>query len=207
MKRMLCLIVGLLFVSCVQANLLTNADFELGDLGQMGSVSIDGWTTWGTNGWHHDDTVYKYDGKGVKLWWDATGIYQDFDAVAGETYSFSLEAISSSADMLKGWDLEFRVEWYNESGIIIGSSTEIGRFYGSKSDVELGDGVESWKTISAALQAPDLTTTGRIIMDLTHAGDWGWTGGSVFFDNASVIPEPATLVLLGLGSIVLLRRK
>jgi hypothetical protein len=48
-----CLLFALSFP--VWANLLTNGDFEDGNTGQVGSVSIPGWNSWGSNGWHHND--------------------------------------------------------------------------------------------------------------------------------------------------------
>ena len=46
---------GLLFLWALtaQANLLTNPGFEDGPTGPINSP-IPGWSTWGSDGWHHD---------------------------------------------------------------------------------------------------------------------------------------------------------
>ena len=68
--------VMLLLVSgvSVQANLLANGDFEEGDTGQLGVVPIPGWNSWGDAGWHNDDAGCVIDTKGMKFWWDSSGI-------------------------------------------------------------------------------------------------------------------------------------
>jgi hypothetical protein len=196
-----------------QANLLTNGNFEQGDPAWLGdNPSIPGWTFWGTNGWHMNDAGYKFDDKGMLVWWDDVGMYQDvFGVTVGQAYEFSVSAISKAADPLKGWDLMVKAEWTAESWATI-SSTEIGRFIGAKSVSNAGDGTDTWKLISGTAIAPEGAAHGKIYLQLVHDGDgadWGYTGGSVCFDNASVVavPEPATMALLGLGLFFIKRRK
>ena len=207
-KNVLTLILVVCLFSNVQANLLLNGGFEEGDLGQLGSVTIPGWTYWGTDGWHHDDAGYKFDDKGLVVWWDSVGMYQDvFNVTVGQEYTFSMNAISPTADPLKGWDLVVKAEWLDAGWSKIGE-TEIGRFVGSKSATDAGDGAEIWKEISGTSTAVEGAAHGRMFFQLVQAGDWGWTGGKVYIDNASVVvPEPATLVLLGLGGALLRKRK
>jgi hypothetical protein len=84
----------LLIACCVavsQANLLNNPGFEDGPIGQLESITIPGWNTWGSAGWHHADAGNTIDTMAVKLWWSDTGYWQDVDAVEveGHTYTFS----------------------------------------------------------------------------------------------------------------------
>ncbi len=205
-KVLVTLIVSLLMCAGAQANLILNGGFEGGDLGNIDSVTIDNWTKWGNSGWHHDDAGYKNGDKGMKYWWDSTGMYQDFDATAGVEYTFSLAAISPSADMLKGWDLIVKAEWLDANWAVLGGEV-IDRFVGAKSETNPGDGTDTWVTLSGTSTATDGAIHGRIVMYLEQAGDWGYTGGGVYFDDASVVPEPMTIALLGLGSMALIRRK
>ncbi len=204
---MVLVLIGCL-VSNVQANLLLNGGFEDGDLGQLGSVTINNWITWGDSGWHHNDAGFKFDEKGIKLWHDSTGVYQDFDVVVGTEYTVGLSAITAGSDALKGWDGVVKIEWTDASWINVGGS-EVGRFYGAKDDKGIaGDASDTWKEISGAAVAPAGAVHGRLVYYLEQADNWeSTTGGSLYWDNAFVTPEPATLILLGLGSVVLGRCK
>lgn len=204
--------VGMALCGVAQANLLINGGFEEGNVAWLGDGPIiPGWTYWGTDGWHHSDEGYKLDQKGMLIWWDSVGLYQDvFDVVAGQEYEFSVSAISKSGDKLRGWDLVVKAEWTAENWATIGS-TEIGRFVGAKSESDPGDGTDTWKVISATSTAVEGAAHGKIFFQLVQAGDWGYTGGSVCFDNASVVlvPEPASMALLslGLGGLLFAKRK
>lgn len=206
----LCVCLGIILCGNARANLLVNGDFEQGNCAFLGDGPvIPGWTYWGTQGWHMNDAGYTIGEKGMLVWWDDVGLYQDvFDVVVGQEYQFSVSAITKATDKLKGWDLVVKAEWTAENWATIGSS-EIGHFVGAKSESNPGDGVDTWKLITGIVVCPEGAAHGKIYFQLVQCGDWGYTGGSVCFDNASVIliPEPATMALLGLGSLLFIKRK
>ncbi len=214
MMRKVVILAGVLLCSAMAAvapaNLLLNGDFELGELGQLGSVTVDNWITWGNSGWHHSDDGLKFDDKGIKLWWDATGIYQDFTAAVGAEFLFEVYAITSQTEALKGWDAVVKAEWLDASWQFV-AGEEIGRFYGEKDDKGIaGDPISTWKLISGSATAPEGAAYGRIVMVLEQADNWqSTTGGAIYWDNASVVmvPEPLSLALLGAGALCLRRKK
>jgi hypothetical protein len=183
----------------VRAELLTNGNFEDGDTGQLGVVAIPGWNSWGDAGWHNDDAGRVIDTKGMKFWWDSAGMWQDFAATAGTTYDYSVQVMDSSGDTsANNWDLQIEAEFYNATDTQIASAA-LGYF---DSTIQPDD---TWVEIGDSIVAPAGTTYGRVVIRM-----WDWNdtiGGALYFDNVSVVPEPASLILLGLGGLLLRRRQ
>ena len=193
------LISVLLFGVSADANLLINGDFEDGDIGQVGSVEIPGWSNWGDAGWHNSDAGATIDSKAMKFWWDSVGLWQDFSATAGQTYAYSVQVMDWSGDTsANNWDLQIEAEFYDAESQQL-TSVVLGYF---DSGVELDD---TWVQIGDSVVAPAETAYGRVVI---RAVDWQENiSGSVYFDNVSVVPEPATLTLFCIGGLFFRRSR
>lgn len=165
-----------------QANLLTNGDFEDGDTGQVGSVSIPGWDSWGNNGWHHDEAGRAIGTKGMKFWWDQVGMWQDFAAVSGETYAYRVEVMDwSGATSSNNWDFQIEAEFYDQSGTAI-IKVVLATFDSSTQPDD------TWVEIGGSIAVPANTAHGRVVM---RTADWHeGIAGSIYFDNVSVVQVP-----------------
>jgi glucosylceramidase len=163
----------------VHGELLTNGDFEQGVTGQIGSVAIPGWNSWGTNGWHNDDAGAVIDTKGMKFWWDGVGMWQDFSATAGTTYTYSVQVMDASRDTsANNWDFQIEAEFYNAANAQL-TAVVLGYF---DSTIQPND---TWVGIGNSIVAPAGTAYGRIVLRQVH---WqSGIDGSLYFDNASVI--------------------
>lgn len=191
-----------------QAQLISNGGLEGGTQGQFGSATIPGWSTFGTEGWHHSDPGGFHGGSlAVKVWNENTGLYQDFAATAGTSYDVSAFGLSASNDGLAGWDGVLKIEWFQGNTPL--GSQEIDRFVGGS------DPLGSWVQLAGVGTAVAGADKGRIVLGLTAVGT-GNRSGSLNWDDASVtlaaIPEPSSVALMGVGlatalGAVLRRRK
>ena len=165
----------------VRANLLTNSGFESGNTGQVGSVTIPGWETWGNSGWHNDDAGAVIGTKSMKFWWDGTGMYQNFTAAAGTTYDLSVQVMDFSGDTsANNWDLQIEAEFYNSANHVI-SEVILGTF---NSTTQPND---TWVQIGGSAAAPANTAYGRVVI---QAVDWQeGISGAIYFDDVSVVAE------------------
>jgi hypothetical protein len=181
-----------------EANLLSNSDFETGDTGQFGAVTIDNWTTYGASGWHHTDYNHSAGGsKAIKIWWDDTAAYQDVTVAEGVTYNFCGYAYTPAGgdELGSGWNGVYKVEWL--SGDTKLSENEVGRFIGGT------DAADSWKALSGEYTAPSGADTARVFLSLVNM-DSTWSEphtGSIGFDDlsAEAVPEPASIMLVASG--------
>ena len=68
--------------------------------------------------------------------------------------------------------------------------------------------INNWHTISAEFDlAPGFNVGTRQLITLWARTDGNYLQAAVRWDNISLVPEPATLALFGLGGLTLLRRK
>lgn len=188
-------------------NLILNPSFEDGTgqgtgLDNDPAPAIDNWTYWGADGWWTDEAAHDAT-YSIKRWGTGLGIYQDFAANADTAYNFSLWAFDNSGEAMGAESyLELRVEWFDGDpglgGTLIGGDS-IDTFYGETA-------TDTWTELSGAATSPSGTQVGRFVAVTEDDGVWS---GAAIFDDASVVPEPGTFVMLIMGGlgIALLRNR
>jgi hypothetical protein len=189
-KYLVVLFVAGLMAVPIQAELVTNGGFE--------SDLSTGWWNWSpdteTQSIIRQDVVVYGGSYSVEMDSATDGTWQElgtnaFEVDADTTYSLSLvynEVGWVGAGInLKYWD----ADWTE-----VGSQQWIDLVYSTE------EGTETWTAFGT-----DFTTAaGAVYMEVKIA-QGGW--GTLYVDNVSVVPEPATLALMALGSTLLMRRR
>jgi hypothetical protein len=195
MKKVLVLSALLAMIGIANANLLVNGDFELGSNGTTApDTAALGWSQYNSSGgWNNRETTGNPVPDNYLIAIGAAGGYGAFAwqdvAVADDGSTYQLFAEAS----LDAWwlnNLYLKIEFY-DAGLanMIGFSESA--HYGQPGyDTGL-----PWANYSVSGVAPAGTAVVRVML-----GTWG-EGGTARFDNVvrEVVPEPATLALLGLG--------
>lgn len=186
-KRMMCLLAaGLMLSGSVWANLLTNGDFNAGDLS--------GWWTWVPDSVNQSisiETAYTYDATPNARIWSATdGAWQEmgqsFAVADGAAYVLSL--VYNATDWanaginLKYWDSSWNYVGYQWITLLTPPNSG------------------QWTSFVQAFTTPAGAAYAEVKFVM---GGWG----TLYVDNVSVVPEPASLLMLGLGGLALVRRK
>ena len=193
-KNKICLFISIALTAVLilsttsQATLLTNGDFETGD----GA----GWSIAGTNFAIVNSPAngsYSASLLGVDTSWS-----QSVSGTEGVEYTLS-------GDMRHGaWNKReamLVLEFWDAGETTLISTTEIGRLLKASSD-------NTWFSYSGSVVAPDGTGLVKVILLMEYVGGGaGAQAGQAYFDDVVLVPEPATVALLGLGGLFLLRRK
>ncbi|RKY24477.1 MAG: hypothetical protein DRP62_03660 [Planctomycetota bacterium] len=201
MCRKLFLLVSLVLMLALalptQANLLTNGDFNTA----LGAE----WGIWGDMGWVNQEVITPAPGlEGV---YDGTlqmsigdgdgngsrGMYQVVAGTAGVEYTLDIQGGAQD------W-------WWPNGKAYLKFLDSCGGELGSY-EIDITADFTDWdmgvpyQDFSISATAPSGTT--QVKVDLIE-----WAGsGTVWFDNAVLTPEPATIAILGLGAMFLRRKR
>jgi len=186
---------------------LSNGDFALGSDGTTApdTVALD-WSEWNGGGWNNREANIHGIGGDTNNYYKALGnggitdqgIWQTVPATAGLEYKASVD----SGDT-EGWwfaNGEIKIDFMDAAETVLGSSLTHWTHVS-------GDTPLPWDNYSTTAVAPAGTTQIKVLL-MNQGNDPGneWAyGGTMRFDNAAleVVPEPATLGLLGLSGLAL----
>jgi hypothetical protein len=202
-KFSICVVLVLAAMLCTSANaanLLINGDFALGSNGTTAPDNVAlGWSTWNSSGgWNNRETAqnpvpgdYLFAiGAGGGY---GAGVYQDVAATVGTNYTLTADSALDNWWMNHGY---LKLEFWDAGNVNMVGFAESAHWGQPGYDLGL-----PWANYSISGVAPAGTVTVRAAL-----ASWG-EGGTARFDNAVLTPEPATLAILGLGGLLLRRRK
>ena len=204
-KFSICIVLVLAALLCTSANAvgLSNGNFNDPASGEWPT----GWTGWNwSTGWanHENKPAVSYDGSYYlnvgNGWYDGGGGFnQIVSATAGTDYTLS---VLSGADAWWQPTGVMQMIWQDSLGAELGRAarnTVDPAVYGWTYDT-----AHPWANYVLTATAPVGTTQVKVEF-MSNNGES--TGGSIYFENAVLTPEPATLTILGLGGLLLRRKK
>ena len=217
MSKVFSLVLVLSIVGITSAELIVNGDFEAGawDGGGSGSGAAFGWTSMPpshiTSGGSDGGAYMKLDSSAIVVgaWqWGWSAIWTNFEIVASTGQSFTLEGMAKNIS--HGDNLRVFWEWKDASGskVDLSGNGTIGNE--DRVMVLINTGAE-WELFTDSQIAPSLDDLGNpFASPITNLGI---TFGAeveanvIGLDQVSLVPEPITIGLLGLGGLFIRRRK
>ncbi len=188
MKKLVIILGVVLACSVSQAQLL-NGDFEAGS-----AQDADNWTR--NLGASREGWANHGGGQGMALtWWvnSAGSVFQDVAVTAGATYTLSAWYLDDAAAVTTSL-YTTKLAWYDNTLTLIGTAA-----------LNVSPLVNNtWQQLNLVGTAPVGTVTARVVFDAA-----GMVAGETLKidDVALAVPEPSSLALLGLGGLLLRRKK
>lgn len=187
------------------ANVLSNPGFESPD---ASGGDVPGTADWATfNDVFTNATVTPHSGSQVLKAFGpfvagggAGAVQGGFTANPGEEWGASAYFRNDSSDPIGAGNFAVvKVEFLDAGNNIVG--------VGESAQFDSSSALDTWTLLSGQAIAPAGTVSAQIV--LVHVQEDPISGGSIFWDDASlaIIPEPASLALLGLGGLTLLARR